>query len=247
MLVKSDVRLPLTFAFVIGGCLLGFALFVKYYSAAPGISSSVYRGRLTADIALFAPSPPQVLASDMPAIALAAHGLLISLMLDPTRRFSNRVPNYLKYRPRYPPAIIALLELECGLSPSLLIAEPGIGTGLLTELFWKTATRCFWHRAQRGNARSGPKERWQVHPEVLQYQCDAEATRLPNQSSISSWPRPGFPLVRPRERPEGVQPDSKTSRWVVLIWNGFFRVESKPPMAAIRSWFWANTALITWK
>jgi len=40
MLVKSDVRLPLTFAFVLA-LLLGFRLFVKYYSAAPGISSSV--------------------------------------------------------------------------------------------------------------------------------------------------------------------------------------------------------------
>ena len=40
MLVKSDVRLPLTFAFVLA-LLLGFRLFVKYSSATPGISSSV--------------------------------------------------------------------------------------------------------------------------------------------------------------------------------------------------------------
>src|SRR6267142_1684948 len=40
MLVKSDVRLPLTFAFVLA-LLLGFRLFVRYYSAGPSISSSV--------------------------------------------------------------------------------------------------------------------------------------------------------------------------------------------------------------
>lgn len=40
MLVKSDVRLPLTFAFLLA-LLLGFRLFVKYYSAGPSMSSSV--------------------------------------------------------------------------------------------------------------------------------------------------------------------------------------------------------------
>lgn len=40
MLVKSDVRLPLTFAFLLA-LLLGFRLFAKYYSSQAGISSGV--------------------------------------------------------------------------------------------------------------------------------------------------------------------------------------------------------------
>jgi sulfoxide reductase heme-binding subunit YedZ len=40
MLVKSDVRPPLTFAFVLA-VLLGFRLLAKYYQAQPGISRSV--------------------------------------------------------------------------------------------------------------------------------------------------------------------------------------------------------------
>jgi len=40
MLVKSDVRLPLTFAFILF-VLLGFRLFAKYYGATPHASSSV--------------------------------------------------------------------------------------------------------------------------------------------------------------------------------------------------------------
>ena len=40
MLVKSDVRPPLTFAFVLA-LLLGFRLFAKYYAAQPGVSQSV--------------------------------------------------------------------------------------------------------------------------------------------------------------------------------------------------------------
>jgi sulfoxide reductase heme-binding subunit YedZ len=40
MLVKSDVRLPLTFAFVLA-LLLGFRIFAKYYQAPPRVSGSV--------------------------------------------------------------------------------------------------------------------------------------------------------------------------------------------------------------
>jgi sulfoxide reductase heme-binding subunit YedZ len=40
MLVKSDVRLPLTFAFLLA-VLLGFRIFAKYYSAQPRVSGSV--------------------------------------------------------------------------------------------------------------------------------------------------------------------------------------------------------------
>jgi sulfoxide reductase heme-binding subunit YedZ len=40
MLVKSDVRLPLTFAFLLA-LLLGFRLFVKYYQAQPRASESI--------------------------------------------------------------------------------------------------------------------------------------------------------------------------------------------------------------
>lgn len=40
MLVKSDVRLPLTFAFLLA-VLLGFRIFAKYYTSPPRISSSI--------------------------------------------------------------------------------------------------------------------------------------------------------------------------------------------------------------
>lgn len=40
MLVKSDVRLPLTFAFLLA-VLLGFRIFAKYYKSQPRVSSSI--------------------------------------------------------------------------------------------------------------------------------------------------------------------------------------------------------------
>jgi SAM-dependent methyltransferase len=54
--------------------------------------------------------------------------------LDPTGRFSSRAGNYAKYRPSYPPALIAFLEEHLGLRRGRLVADIGSGTGIFTEL-----------------------------------------------------------------------------------------------------------------
>jgi SAM-dependent methyltransferase len=52
-----------------------------------------------------------------------------------TTRFSDRVADYVKYRPHYPIEIIDLLSAKCGLTPESVIADIGSGTGILTQLF----------------------------------------------------------------------------------------------------------------
>jgi SAM-dependent methyltransferase len=54
--------------------------------------------------------------------------------MDATSRFSERVDDYVKYRPGYPAGVLALLRKECGLTPLSIIADIGSGTGKLTEL-----------------------------------------------------------------------------------------------------------------
>lgn len=57
--------------------------------------------------------------------------------LSPTTRFSNRVENYVKYRPSYPEVIISFLEKNIGLQKDKRIVDIGSGTGLFSELFLK--------------------------------------------------------------------------------------------------------------
>jgi len=55
--------------------------------------------------------------------------------MDYKQRFTTRVENYLKYRPGYPEAIIATLQLEIGLMPNDVVADIGSGTGFSAKLF----------------------------------------------------------------------------------------------------------------
>jgi ubiquinone/menaquinone biosynthesis C-methylase UbiE len=57
--------------------------------------------------------------------------------LNPTGRFSNRVDNYVKFRPSYPDAIIDFFKEQFGLQPLQQVADIGSGTGLFAELLLK--------------------------------------------------------------------------------------------------------------
>lgn len=83
------------------------------------------------------PDPPNT-------IALAQHSGfdMIARMSEttppaPEERFSNRVENYIRYRPSYPDEMVASIEQEAGLSPQSVLADIGSGTGISAELFLK--------------------------------------------------------------------------------------------------------------
>jgi len=55
-------------------------------------------------------------------------------MSKPTERFSDRVSNYLKYRPSYPQELVDTLAKACHLGSQSRIADVGSGTGIFTRL-----------------------------------------------------------------------------------------------------------------
>jgi len=55
-------------------------------------------------------------------------------MTDSTRRFSDRVEAYQKYRPGYPPALVSTLLEKAGLGAGAVVADIGSGTGIFTRL-----------------------------------------------------------------------------------------------------------------
>lgn len=61
--------------------------------------------------------------------------------LDSTQRFSNRVEDYVRYRPDYPPALLAWLRGEYGVDPGWLVADVGAGTGISSKMFLDAGLR----------------------------------------------------------------------------------------------------------
>ena len=60
-----------------------------------------------------------------------------------TARFSDRVENYVRYRPGYPVEVIELLRAECGLRPDHVVADVASGTGIFTRLLLENGNRVF--------------------------------------------------------------------------------------------------------
>jgi SAM-dependent methyltransferase len=151
-------------------------------------------------------------------------------MLDPTKRFSSRVENYLKYRPSYPPEILSLLESECGLTSESTIADVGSGTGLLTELFLKNGNPVFGIEPNTEMRAAGEKV-LAKYSKFTSVDAVAEATTLLDHSVdfvVAGQAFHWFDRAKTREefvrilRPGG---------WTMLAWNGY-RVKSSPLMAA---------------
>ena len=63
------------------------------------------------------------------------------MVSNSTTRFSNRVEDYVKYRPGYPEEIVKFLHDVYGLTQDKLIADIGAGTGISTALFLKKGYR----------------------------------------------------------------------------------------------------------
>lgn len=62
---------------------------------------------------------------------------------NPLTRFSDRVADYVKYRPGYPGKVIEVLRDRCGLSPTSVVADIGSGPGALARLFLEHGNEVF--------------------------------------------------------------------------------------------------------
>jgi SAM-dependent methyltransferase len=101
---------------------------------------------------------------------------------DSKERFSSRVDAYREFRPRYPTAVIDLLQRHCGLTPASIIADIGAGTGILAELFLQQGNSVF---AVEPNPamRSACEDLRPQYPRLKCIDGSAETTTLANHSA----------------------------------------------------------------
>ena len=152
------------------------------------------------------------------------------LMKDPTKRFSDRVENYIKYRPDYPGALIDLLNEECGLTQQSIIADIGSGTGILSELFLKNGNRVFGIEPNAPMRGAGEKllERYSNFTSI---DGAAEATTLSDNSVDFVVAAQAFHWFDQESARAEFSRILKPSGWVMLLWNER-RIDSTPFLRA---------------
>jgi ubiquinone/menaquinone biosynthesis C-methylase UbiE len=135
-----------------------------------------------------------------------------------TARFSDRVENYVRYRPGYPSEVLDLLRSQCGLQPDHIVADIASGTGVFTLLLLENGNSVFavepnTEMREMGVHQLGP------YPRLVSVAGTAEETTLRSASvdfvtaaQAAHW----FNL--PRARSEFVR-ILKPGGWCVLIWN----------------------------
>ena len=137
---------------------------------------------------------------------------------DAKQRFSNRVADYVRYRPGYPPALIDLLRSECGLRPDHAVADVGSGTGLLSKLFLENGNRVLGVEPNEQMRRAG-EECLAAHKNFSSVRGSSEATTLPDSSVDFITAAQAFHWFEPVATRREFLRILKPQGWVVVIWN----------------------------
>ena len=137
---------------------------------------------------------------------------------DPTGRFSTRVADYVKYRPGYPPDVLRLLEDECGLDSTSVVADVGSGTGLLSELFLKNGNRVYGVEPNREMREAGERL-LSAYPNFVSVDGRAEATALDDASVDFVTAGQAFHWFDPPHARVEFKRVLRPGGWVVLVWN----------------------------
>lgn len=148
---------------------------------------------------------------------------------DPTRRFSNRVEDYIKYRPNYPRALVTLLEEECGLTRESLVADVGSGTGILSELLLSAGVRVYGVEPNREMREAG-ESLLSAYENFVSVDGRAEETTLHAASVDFVTAGQAFHWFKPEAARREFRRILKDDGWAVLVWNDR-RTEGTPLLA----------------
>jgi SAM-dependent methyltransferase len=135
-----------------------------------------------------------------------------------TSRFSDRVENYVRYRPGYPAEVLRTLKAECGLAPRHPVADIASGTGIWTRTLLEYGNPIFGVEPN-AEMREAGERLLAAFPKFTSIAGTAEATSLADHcvdfvtaAQAAHW------FDRPGSRREFVR-ILKPGGWLVLMWN----------------------------
>lgn len=136
----------------------------------------------------------------------------------PESRFSDRVANYVRYRPSYPEGVIEMLRRETGLGPQSHIADIGSGTGISAELFLRAGCRVTGVEPNK-EMREAAERLLAGHAAFRSVAGSCEATTLSDHSLDLVVAAQAFHWFKPEPTRAEFTRILRPGGWVVLIWN----------------------------
>jgi ubiquinone/menaquinone biosynthesis C-methylase UbiE len=137
---------------------------------------------------------------------------------DAKQRFSNRVADYVRYRPGYPKAALDPLQRECGLRPGHIVADIGSGTGFLSELFLKNGNRVYGVEPNEAMRQAG-EEYLASYDGFSSIAGSAESTKLDDASADFVTAGQAFHWFEQNAARREFSRILRPAGWVVVLWN----------------------------
>ena len=139
-------------------------------------------------------------------------------MFSTIERFSNRVENYVKYRPAYPAEVLQTFKDKMNLQTSSVVADIGSGTGISAGLFLENGNRVFGvepNEAMRAAAEDFLKD----FPNFRSVDGTAENTTLENNGVDFVVAAQAFHWFDAEKTRKEFKRILKEKGFVALLWN----------------------------
>ena len=137
---------------------------------------------------------------------------------DSTQRFTDRVADYVKYRPTYPHEVVTFLRETCDLADSARVADIGAGTGISARLFLDAGHPVI--AVEPNGAMRAAADAWLTgHGDYTSVAGTAEATTLADASVDLVIAAQAFHWFDPSDARREFARILKPHGLVALFWN----------------------------
>jgi SAM-dependent methyltransferase len=137
---------------------------------------------------------------------------------DSKERFSNRVEDYVRYRPGYPREVLDVLRDECGLTAESVVVDVGSGTGLLAQLFLENGNVVYGIEPN-ATMRDAGEQFLEKYRHFCSVAGSAEATTLPGASADFVVAGQAFHWFEPKAARAEFERVLRPGGWVAVMWN----------------------------
>jgi ubiquinone/menaquinone biosynthesis C-methylase UbiE len=138
--------------------------------------------------------------------------------INAENRFSDRVENYIKFRPHYPQGVVDLLLQKNHFSANTTIADIGSGTGISAELFLKNNFKVIGVEPNN-TMREAAEDILKEHPNFVSINANDINTALENNSLDGIIAAQAFHWFDKEKFKTECKRILKPNAQVALIWN----------------------------